>query len=146
MKRSLTILLTLAIAVVLAVPAVADQAQAATDAAKGELSHANRTGEMQMYHIVLAEHGPNWKSQGSDEGMNVRMEVIDAIKKGAKNGVVVSAGLVNDKTDVEFIIILNVETKTEAWNIIHASKHVKDGFYKPVIYSYFAPKGLTVQQ
>ena len=78
MKRSLTILLTLAIAVVLAVPAVADQAQAATDAAKGELSHANRTGEMQMYHIVLAEHGPNWKSQGSDEGMNVRMEVIDA--------------------------------------------------------------------
>ncbi len=75
--------------------------------------------------------------------MEVRLEVISTIKAGAKNGVVVSAGLVNDETDVEFIIILDVETKTEAYNILHSSKHVKDGFFKPVIYSYFAPEGLV---
>ena len=102
--------------------------------------------EMQMYHIVLAEHGPNWKSQGTEGGMDVRMQVINGIKKGAKDGLIVSAGLVNDETDVEFIIIFNVETKGEAYKIVHSSPNVKNGFFSPMIYSYFAPKGLEFQK
>ena len=101
-------------------------------------------GKMKMYQIVMAEQGPSWESQNSEKGMEVRLEVIAAIQAGAEAGVVISAGLVNDETDVEFIIILDVETKTEAHNIIYSSKHVKNGFFKPVIYSYFAPDGLTV--
>ena len=94
---------------------------------------------MQMYHIVMAKHGPNWKSQGSETGMDVRMQVISNIRKATESGLVVSAGLVNDETDVEFIIILDVETKTEAFKLIHSVPNVKNGFFTPEIYSYFAP-------
>lgn len=100
---------------------------------------------MKMYHVVMAKKGPNWKSQSSEEGMDARMTVIEGIRKGAQQGLVISAGLVNDETDVEFIIILDVETKTEAYNLIHSGKLVKAGFYTPMIYSYFAPDGLSVK-
>ncbi len=102
-------------------------------------------GPMKMYHIVMAEKGPKWESQNSEKGMEVRLEVISNIQAGAEKGVIISAGLVNDETDVEFILIIDVETKTEAFSILESSKYVKSGFYKPVIYSYFAPDGLTVQ-
>ena len=101
---------------------------------------------MQMYHIVMVQRGPNWKSQNTQEGMDVRMQVIEGIRKAAQSGLVVSAGLVNDETQVEFILILDVETKTEAYNIIQKSKRVKDGFFSAMIYSYFAPKGLAFQK
>ena len=101
---------------------------------------------MQMYHIVMVQKGPNWKSQNSQEGMDVRMQVIEGIKKAAASGLITSAGLVNDETNVEFILILDVETKTEAYNIIMESKRVKDGFFTPLIYSYFGPKGLAFQK
>jgi len=96
--------------------------------------------ETQMYHIVMAKEGHNWKAQGSDEGMDIRMQVIAGVRKAAKSGLLVSAGLVNDETDVEFIFIFDVETKTEAYNLIMASPNVKNGQFTPEIYSYFAPK------
>ena len=101
---------------------------------------------MQMYHIIMVQKGPNWKSQGSQEGMDIRMEVIENIKKAAQSGLITSAGLVNDETDVEFILILDVETKTEAYNIMMNAKKVKDGFFSVMIYSYFAPKGRAFQK
>lgn len=101
---------------------------------------------LQMYHIALAQKGPNWKSQNTDEGMDLRMEIIANIRKAAEAGLIVSAGLVNDETDVEFIIILDVETKTEAYNILMNAKNVKNGAYTPTIYSWFAPKGLMFQE
>jgi hypothetical protein len=101
---------------------------------------------MHMYHIVLAKEGPNWKSQGSEEGMDVRMQVVNAVRAGAEEGLVVSAGLVNDETDVEFIVILDVETKTEAYNLMMSSPNVKNGFFKPEIYSYFGPEGLVYKR
>jgi hypothetical protein len=101
---------------------------------------------MQMYHIIMVQKGPNWKSQNTDEGMDVRMQVIEGIRKAAQSGLIISAGLVNDETNVEFILIMDVETKTEAYNIIMEAKRVKDGFFTPLIYSYFAPKGLAFQK
>ncbi len=102
--------------------------------------------ELQMYHIVLVKQGPNWKSQGSEEGMDIRMQVIDNIRKAAQSGLVVSAGLVNDETDVEFIVIFDVETKTEAYKLTMVAPNVKNGFFSPEIYSYFAPKGLALKK
>ena len=101
---------------------------------------------MQMYHIAMLQKGPNWKSQNTEEGMDLRMEIIGNIRKAAESGLIVSAGLVNDETKVEFIIILDVETKTEAYNILMNSKHIKDGTYSTTIYSWFAPKGLAFQK
>lgn len=101
---------------------------------------------MQMYHIVMVQKGPNWKSQNTEEGMDVRMQVIENIKKAAQAGLIVSAGLVNDETNVEFILIFDVETKTEAYNAIMKAPRVKDGYYTPLIYSYFGPKGLAFQK
>ena len=101
---------------------------------------------MQMYHIVMMDHGPNWKSQGQRGGMEARMEAIEGIKAAAKEDLIISAGLVNDETDVEFILILDVQSKTEAKVLMESAKLVKSGFYKPVIYSYFAPKGLKLKR
>ena len=101
---------------------------------------------MQMYHIAMVKKGPNWKSQNTEEGMDIRMDVIEGIRKGAQSGLVASAGLVNDETPVEFILILDVETKTEAYNLLQKAKNVANGFFSVDIYSYFAPKGLAFQK
>lgn len=107
---------------------------------------APKKQELQMYHIALVQKGPNWKSQNTDEGMDLRMEIIGNIRKAAEAGLIVSAGLVNDETDVEFILIIDVETKTEAYNILMNAKNVKNGAYTPAIYSWFAPKGIVFQK
>jgi hypothetical protein len=57
---------------------------------------------------------------------------------------VVTAGLVNDETDAEFIIIFNIKNKYEVLEAMEKSKHVKNGMFKVDIYSMFAPTGLTV--
>ena len=101
---------------------------------------------MQMYHIALVKKGPNWKSQNTEEGMDIRMDVIEGIKSAAQSGLIISAGLVNDETPVEFILILDVETKTEAYNILQKAKNVSNGYFSVDIYSYFAPKGLAFQK
>ena len=92
MKRALLITLVMTVVALFALPLQAE------DLPKQEL---------QMYHVVMAKEGPNWKSQGSEAGMDVRMQVIEGIKKAAQSGLIVSAGLVNDETQVEFILILD---------------------------------------
>ena len=131
MKRMLLVMLTLTVMTMFALPAIAaDHPEAAADHPKPK---------MHMYHIAMAKPGPNWKSQATEEGMEMRMQVIDGIKKAAKSGLVVSAGLVNDETGVEFIIIIDVETKTEAYQMLMNAPKVKSGYYSVDIYSYFAP-------
>lgn len=99
---------------------------------------------MQMYHVAMVKKGPNWKSQGTQKGIDARMQAIENIKKGAKMGLIVTAGLVNDETDVEFIVIMKVETKYEALEILESSPGYKSGQYAADVYSMFAPKGLVV--
>jgi hypothetical protein len=131
MKRAALVTLLLTVSTLLALPLHAEEMP---------------KQELQMYHIVLVKEGPNWKSQGSEKGMDVRMQVIENIRKAAQSGLIVSAGLVNDETDVEFIVIFDVETKTEAYNLIMEAPNVKNGFFRPEIYSYFAPKGLAFKK
>jgi len=77
---------------------------------------APKSAPMQMYHVLLVKKGPEWKSQ-----------------------------LVNDETDVEFILILNVETKYEALQVLESAPNYKNGMYTADIYSMFAPKGLVIR-
>ena len=136
MKRSIMMLMILA--------TLASYGMALAQNPVDEVAPKKQT--MQMYHIVMAQKGPNWKSQNTEEGLDVRMQVIENIRKAAMEGLIVSAGLVNDETNVEFILIMDVETKTEAYNLIMEAKRVKDGFFTPMIYSYFAPRGLAFQK
>jgi len=94
--------------------------------------------DVQMYQVVLMQHGPNWKSQADQEGMDNRMVAIENIKKAAREGLVVAAGLVNDETNVEFILVLNVETKHEALALLDQAPNIKNGMFKPEVYSWFA--------
>ena len=132
MKRTLLFVILALAVVAWALPAAAQE----VPEAKKHL--------MQMYHVVVVKHGPNWVSQHSQEGMDIRMQVIEAIKEGARSGLVVSAGLVNDETDAEFIIILDVETKAEALEILNNAPNYKNGVFAGDIYSWFAPKGLRL--
>lgn len=102
--------------------------------------------KLQTHHIVLVREGPNWKSQGLEQGMAVRTKVIDGIRKQADSGLVVSADLVDDETDAEFIVIMNDETKTEAYGPRMQAPNAKNGFFTPVIYFCCGPKGLAFQR
>lgn len=136
MKRLVALTLVLA----MLVPAAAAFAQDA--GAQKELPKQ----KMKMYQIVMLKQGPNWKSQGSEEGMDVRMQVIANIRKAAQEGLVVSAGLINDETNVEFVVIMDLETKTEAYNVLNKAPKIKNGFYSADIYSYFTSEGITIQK
>ncbi|HPF71922.1 MAG TPA: hypothetical protein PLQ13_14715 [Candidatus Krumholzibacteria bacterium] len=96
--------------------------------------------EMHMYQLVLVRPGPNWQSMHTQEGQDFRMQVINNIKKAAKRGAVVSAGVVNDDSDVEFIFVLDIEDKYAAEALLNNAELVKNGVYKPEIYSWFATK------
>lgn len=102
--------------------------------------------KMKMYHVVIAKKGPNWKSQNTDEGMDIRMRIIENVRKGAMDGTIISAGLVNDETDAEFIIIFDIETKTEIYNMMQTAENIKNGQYAIEAYSWFAPEGLAWQR
>ncbi len=130
MKRFTFLITAILFLIVSAMPAVAQDAP--------------KSAPMQMYHVAMVKHGPKWQSQNSQEGMDNRMEVIANIKKAAKKGLVVSAGLVNDETDVEFIVIFNLKNKYEALDIMEMAPNVKNGMYKVDLYSWFAPTGLVV--
>jgi hypothetical protein len=132
MKRTVSILLAFAV-LTLALPLAAQEQEVPKQ-------------KMKMYHVVIAKKGPNWKSQNTDEGMDIRMQVVEGVRKGAQEGSIVSAGLVNDETDAEFIIIFDIETKTEIYNMMQKAPNIKNGQYVVEAYSWFAPEGLSWQR
>jgi len=152
MKRTLLFSLLLMATALLATPALAqdgsDEAatDAAAEAASSPVAKSLPKQEMQMYQIVLAKRGPNWKSQNTEGGMDVRMQVIESVRAGAESGVLISAGLVSDETDVEFIFIFDKEFKGEVYDIVMNAPLVKNGFFKAEIYSYFGPAGMVFQK
>ncbi len=93
---------------------------------------------MHMYQVALAKRGPEWKSQNTQEGMDLRIQMIEAIKAAAKQGLIVSAGLVNDESEVEFIIVFDVETKHEVMALLNKAPMVVNGMFTPEVYSWFA--------
>lgn len=134
MKRTLSILLAFVVLAV-ALPVFAQEGGQEMPKQK-----------MKMYQIVLAKKGPNWKSQNTNEGMDIRMKVVDGVRKMAEAGILVSAGLVNDETDVEFILIFNYETKTEVYNFLQKAELIRNKTYVAESYSYFGPEGLVFQK
>ncbi len=136
MKRFAILTATILFVLVSTLPAVAQTGAVAEKVEKSQT--------MTMYHMVIVKKGSNWKSQHTQEGADIRMDIINNIKKAAKEGLVITAGLVNDETDAEFIIIFNIKNKYEALELMNKSKNIKNGMFKAEIYSMFAPTGLAV--
>jgi uncharacterized protein YciI len=101
--------------------------------------------EFASYVVVYAERGSNWKSQSEEEGMAVRMEVIDNLKKAFNNKQLIIAGLVSDESGAEFIAILQTEDDAALRQILNGSKNVANGFFKLRFHSWQAPAGLKLE-
>lgn len=101
--------------------------------------------EFTNYVVAFAERGPNWKSQSDEEGMAVRMEVIENIKKGFNNKQLIIAGMVSDESGAEFIIIFETQDDAALRQILNGSKYVANGFYKLRFHSWHAPAGLKLE-
>lgn len=102
--------------------------------------------EFANYYVVLAERGPTWQPQGDQRGMEVRMEVIEGLKKLlADNDEVIIAGLVNDESGAEFIMIVRTEDEMEMRKELQNAPNVANGFFNLRIHSWRAPAGLKLE-
>jgi len=93
---------------------------------------------MHMYQVVLASRGPHWVPPDNLEGRDIRAEVIEAISRANTDETVTAYGMIDDDTDVEFMMVLDLPTKAEAEAIIKNAKGFKDGIFKAEIHSWFA--------
>ena len=102
--------------------------------------------EFANYYVILAERGPTWTPQTDQKGMEVRMEVIEGLKKLLRdNDEVIIAGLVNDASGAEFIMIVETEDEMGMRQKLQNAKNVANGFFNLNIYSWRAPAGLKLE-
>ena len=101
--------------------------------------------EFASYFVIFAERGPNWKPQTDEEGMKVRMEVVENLKKAFKSGQIIIAGVVNDGSGAEFIAIIQTEDEMGMHKMLQEVPNVANGFFKLRIHSWYAPAGLKLE-
>jgi hypothetical protein len=102
--------------------------------------------EFANYYVVLAERGPTWTPQTDQRGMEVRMEVVEGLKKLlSQNDEVIIAGLVNDESGAEFIMIVQTEDEMGMRRKLQNAKNVANGFFNLEIHSWRAPAGLKLE-
>lgn len=129
MKRFIAATLTCVLLVGLTVPVLAGQ---------------NEKYEFANYWVIYAEKGPKWKPQTDEQSMEMRMEVIENLGKLVKSGEIIIAGLVNDGSDAEFIMIVQTEDDSGLRKRLAGAKSVKSGLFSVRMHSWFAPKGLKL--
>jgi hypothetical protein len=134
MKRSIAIALTFALLSALALPLVVLAQPGVTE----KVEFAN-------YYVILAMRGPNWKSQNTEEGFETRMKVMDSLKQSILSGEVIIAGIVNDDSGADFIMIVETDDEMGLRKLLKEAPVVKSGFYKISGYTWFAPKGLKLE-
>jgi len=100
--------------------------------------------EFATYFVIYAVKGPNWKPQTDQESMEMRQTVVDNLGKMVKSGEIIIAGLVNDGSDAEFIMIIQTEDEPGLRSRLENAKSVKSGLYAVRMHSWFAPKGLKL--
>ena len=102
--------------------------------------------EFAEYFVVLAERGPTWTPQSDAKGWEVRMEVVEDLKKAVlEQHDVIIAGLVDDASDAEFIMIVQTEDEMALRQRLAGYKNVANGFYSLNIHSWRAPAGLKLE-
>jgi len=102
--------------------------------------------EFASYFVVYAEKGPNWKPQTDVDGMDVRLEILENLKTLlTQHSDLIIAGLVNDGSEAEFIMIFQTEDEMGLRDLLKNAKNVKNGFYKPRGHSFHGPAGLKLE-
>jgi uncharacterized protein YciI len=130
MKRLIAPLLVLAVLVSALAPAVA---------------LAQSKYESDLYFIVLAERGPTWKPQSTEDGLKKKMQAIEGLKKALGEGNIVIAGLVVDDVAADFVMIVDAENEMAVREALKNAPLVKEGFYKLRSLAWQAPKGLKLE-
>ncbi len=132
MKRPVIALVLVALCLSLALPALAQTG-----------SGKVKFGE---YYVIFAERGPTWEPQTSEHGMEVRMQVLEGLKKlllESENLII--AGLVNDGSGAEFIMIVQTEDEMGMRRYLNDAPNVKNGFFNLKIHSFSGPDGLRLE-
>ena len=128
MKRLAATLLALVLVAILVAPAAAQTKY-----------------ESGVYWIILVEHGPNWKSQATDEGAKRKMAAIQGLRESIIDGEIIIAGLVIDDMAADFVIIVKADDENKLRAQIANSANVKNGHYKARTLAWHAPKGLKLE-
>ncbi len=98
------------------------------------------------YYVVFAERGPTWTPQTDEKGMEVRMQVLESLKKLLlESDELIIAGLVNDGSGAEFILIVQTEDEMAMRNDLNGAPNVANGFFNLKIHSWYAPAGLKLE-
>jgi len=130
MKRLAAVAILAALCAGLALPAVAQQ--------QTQFEYAS-------YWIIYATRGPNWESQNSESGMEARMEIIEGLRDLYAKGEIIIAGLINDGSDAEFVIILQTEDEMGLRKRLQEGKYVSSGFFNVEVHAFHAPAGLKLE-
>ena len=102
--------------------------------------------EFASYYVVLAERGPTWTPQTDEKGMEVRMQVLENLKKLLlESHQLIIAGLVNDGSGAEFILIVQTEDEMAMRKYLNDAPNVANGFFNLKIHSWYAPAGLKLE-
>ena len=100
--------------------------------------------ESDLYYIILAEHGPNWKSQNTEDWAKKKMQAIAGLKNQIGEGNIIIAGLVVDDLAADFVMIASVKKESELREVLENAPLIKEGFYKVRTLAWHAPKGLKL--
>jgi len=102
--------------------------------------------EFASYYVVFAERGPTWTPQTDEKGMEVRMQVLENLKKLLlESHQLIIAGLVNDGSGAEFILIVQTEDEMAMRKYLNDAPNVANGFFNLKIHSWHAPAGLKLE-
>jgi len=109
----------------------------------GQDQEAGLGYEEEQYTVIVVKQGPKWKPFGTDEAMAAMQTLLKNSRELFAEGIWIAGGLVQDGTEVELIILLRIEKRSEAIKLINQAPNVKSGFYKADVYPWTAPKGLA---
>ena len=132
MKRPVIALVLVALCLSLALPALAQTSS-------GKVKFAS-------YYVVFAERGPTWTPQTDEKGMEIRMQVLEGLKKLImETDEMIIAGLVNDGSGAEFIMIIQTEDEMGLRKYLNDAPNVANGFFNLKVHSWHAPAGLKLE-
>ena len=78
--------------------------------------------------------------------MEVRLQVIENLRGlVTKSDKVIIAGLVNDGSGAEFILIVETKDEMAMRRYLNDAENVKNGFFNLKIHSFSAPLGLNLE-
>jgi uncharacterized protein YciI len=102
--------------------------------------------EMTTYILGLLHRGPNWSPGVTEETKKIQAGHMANIQKMAATGKLIVAGPIADNSNLRGIFIFANTTKEEAKAMAEADPAIQSGRLTLELYSWFAAKGIKVDQ